>query len=288
MEALQSRGVRLEAVLDEGGAVLPVHIKGVINKSLVGVGISEKGYADFQITVRHKGGHSSQPPRHTGLGHMARVVANLERHQFKATLLPFLTSLFKTIGQNSSYPARVLLCNLWLLRPLVKAVMTRIPPAACLVRTTTAVTMAQGSPAPNVLPQASTVNVNFRPMPGTSIADVEKHIRKVVRNKSIEVQLARGTEPSPFSPTNSRAFLAIKDIAERTVPGAMVAPYLVMGGTDAHFYNPICQNIYRYAPFRVTAALLTCTHATNERVPVETLPEGVAFFKRYVRVMTKD
>ncbi|MBQ2093593.1 MAG: peptidase dimerization domain-containing protein [Ruminococcus sp.] len=47
--------------------------------------------------------------------------------------------------------------------------MTLIPPAASMVRTTTAVTMAEGSPAANVLPGKAVINVNFRIMQGDSV-----------------------------------------------------------------------------------------------------------------------
>ena len=39
----KAKGIRLDAVLDEGGAILPVHVKGVIDKDLAGIGVAEKG-----------------------------------------------------------------------------------------------------------------------------------------------------------------------------------------------------------------------------------------------------
>ena len=187
METLKSRGVHLDSVIDEGGAILPVNIKGIINKNLAGIGVGEKGYVDFEVSLHSKGGHSSQPPSHTALGHLADVIKDLEKNQFKAKMPAFIVSLFSKIGRSVSYPARIVTCNLWLLKPLIKQVMKKIPPAACMIRTTTAVTMAQGSPAANVLPQIASVTVNFRQMPGTTISDVEAHIKKVVKNKDIQV-----------------------------------------------------------------------------------------------------
>jgi len=144
--------------------------------------------------------------------------------------------------------------------------------------------MAQGSPSANVLPQKASITVNFRMMPGTSIKDVETHIRKVVRNKDIEVKLLKGKEPSRFSPTDSRCYKILEDLSMRNNPDTIVAPYLVMGGTDSCFYQPICDNIYRFAPFRVDTSLLLTTHGTNERLPVECMEDSVAFFKRYIRL----
>jgi carboxypeptidase PM20D1 len=288
METLKSRGVKLDSVLDEGGAILPVNIKGIINKNLAGIGIAEKGYADFEISINSRGGHSSQPPKHTALGQMADVIKDLENHQFKAKMLPFVSQLFSSIGRNTSYPARIVACNMGLLKPVIKAVMKKIPPAACMIRTTTAVTMSQGSPAANVLPQIASVTVNFRQMPGTTTADVEKHIRKVVRNKNINVKVLKAKEASKFSPTDSRAFKVIEDLCVADNADNIVTPYLVMGGTDACFYEPICDNIYRFSPFYVNTDLLLCTHATNEKIPVSTLKQGVSFFKSYVRYLSQN
>ncbi len=284
MNTLKERGIHLDCVLDEGGAIIPVNVKGILNdKELIGVGVAEKGYTDFEITVNSKGGHSSQPPVHSGLGELANVIKDLENHQFKSELMPFVKDLFSNIGRNCTYPARLVMCNLNLLQPVLKFAMTKIPVAACLVRTTTAVTMAQGSPAANVLPQKSSITVNFRQMPGTTVKDVENHIRKVCRNKDIEVKILKAKEASKFSPTDSRAFKIIEEICMQDNKNSIVAPYLVMGGTDACYYEPICDNIYRYAPYKVSVSLLRCTHGTNERIPVDAVAPGVAFFKKYIR-----
>lgn len=288
METLKARGVRLDCIIDEGGAILPVKIKGIMNKYLAGVGIAEKGYVDYEVSIIEKGGHSSQPPKHTGLGKLANVIKDIEGHQFKAKLSPAMMALFNKIGRNVSYPARIVTCNLWLLKPVVNAIMKRIPAAASMVRTTTAVTMAQGSPAPNVLPQKASVTVNFRQMPGTTMKDVEDHIRKVSRNKNIEIEMVKGKEASGFSPTDSRSYKVIEELCMQANPDNIVAPFLVMGGTDAYFYEPICDNIYRFAPFSVDTSLLLCTHATNERAPVSILKEGITFFKKYTRIMAGE
>ena len=125
-------------------------------------------------------------------------------------------------------------------------------------------------------------------MPGVSIADVEKHIRKSVRNKDIEVEFLVGKESSKVSPTDSKAFQTIKELAEAQNSKNLVTPFLVMGGTDAYNYEPVCENIYRFAPFVADTKLLLCTHGTNERIPIACCEDAIAFFKRYVRKMTQE
>ena len=287
MRWFKERGIKLDSVLDEGGAILEAKVDKVIDGHLAGVGIAEKGHVDFEISVNAKGGHSSQPPKHSALGELSRIVCKLENNQFKAELTPQLYSLFNEIGKNTTYPVRCVMSNLPILKPLVTKICSEIPPVASMMRTTTAVTMANGSPAPNVLPQKATVNVNFRIMPGQTIEDVEKHIRKYAGPKA-EIKMVSGKNPSKISPTDSRAFNAIREICKEMDPKAIVAPYLVMGGTDARQYEDVCDNIYRYSPFLMDTALLLTTHGTNERIPVSSLKDGVVFFKKYIRALTKD
>lgn len=285
MNYLKDKGVHLDSVVDEGGAMLPVSIKGIMNdKYLAGIGVAEKGYADYKVTVHAKGGHSSQAPKHTAVGKLADVIKDMESHQFKSNMSDDVFELFETIGKNCTYPVRLVTCNMKYMKPLIKGIMKQIPPAASFIRTTTGVTMAQGSPAANVLPQTASVTANFRMMPGTSIKDVEAHIRRVVKNKDIDVELVQGKEPSAFSPTDSRCYKIIEMLAANGDDRVIVAPYLVMGGTDACYYQPVCENIYRFAPFKAGVDLLLTTHSTNERLPVACIEEGLEFFKRYIKL----
>ena len=287
-ELLEKKGVRLDSVIDEGGAMLTAKVKGLIDANLTGIGIAEKGYADFRVTVSAKGGHSSQPPKHTAIGILSKKVLRLENHQFKAKIMPFVYNLFTSIGKRTTYVGRLVFCNLWLLKPLVLKIMTKIPPAASLVRTTTAVTMSSGSPAANVLPQKASVTINFRIMPGETIADVKRHIEKYMGGENVEIEFVKGKEPSLISPTDTRAFDTLRRLSVSLNEKNIVAPYLVMGGTDAYNYENVCDNIYRFAPFTIDTVLLLTTHSTNERIPVEQLTSGVTFFKRYIKIMSGE
>ena len=282
---LESRGIRLDSVLDEGGAILPIKVPGIIDKNLAGIGIAEKGYCDYRISLTAKGGHSSTPPNHTALGKMADVIKDIENNQFKSEITSIVDGLLDKVGRNTSFLARNLLCNAKYLKPVLKVVMSNIPQAASFVRTTTAVTMAEGSPQANVLPQKASVAVNFRVMPGQTISDVKTHLQKVIKNKNVEIELIGGQEPSNISPTDSRAFKAIEEICFRMNNKNVAAPYLVMGGTDARNYQNICDNVYRYSPFMLDPKLLGTMHGTNERIEIASFEDGLAFFKRYIKTL---
>lgn len=48
---LEENGVRLKCVVDEGGGVIPLSYKNIIDKTLVGIGVAEKGYLDVELSV---------------------------------------------------------------------------------------------------------------------------------------------------------------------------------------------------------------------------------------------
>lgn len=281
------RGIHLDSVLDEGSALLRLDIKGLIHTYIAAVGTAEKGYVDMKITMHDKGGHTSASPKHSGMAKLAEAVQDLENNQFKSHWLPFMDELLGTVGRHATLPGRMIMCNLPILRPVIKAVMSSIGESASMVRTVTSVSQCEGSPAPNVLPQRPSITTNFRMLPGDTTDDVEAHIRKVIKNKDIEIERFSRKEATKFSPTDSRAFNAIKKVEEGLHPGEVaVAPYLVMGGTDACFYEPVCDNVLRYAPFNVSLNLFLNTHATNERCPISALGEAVTFFREYIKLVS--
>jgi Gly-Xaa carboxypeptidase len=66
----------IEMILDEGG--LGVQSLGDTKRLFVLPSLVEKGYLDVSIRLRTTGGHSSKPPRHTGIGIMADLITRLE------------------------------------------------------------------------------------------------------------------------------------------------------------------------------------------------------------------
>ena len=68
---LASRRVRLDFVVDEGGAVVTGLLPGV-TRPVALVGIGEKGYLNVELIADGAGGHSSVPPPHTAVGRWRR------------------------------------------------------------------------------------------------------------------------------------------------------------------------------------------------------------------------
>ncbi|WP_204309825.1 hypothetical protein, partial [Klebsiella michiganensis] len=62
---LKKAGVTADWVLDEGMAVIDDHP--LTHKPAAIIGVAEKGYATLKVTAKAPGGHSSTPPKDTGV-----------------------------------------------------------------------------------------------------------------------------------------------------------------------------------------------------------------------------
>ena len=280
-ETLKERGVALGAVIDEGGAIVPGSTFG-IEGDIAMVGICEKGYADIKMTVRHGGGHASQPPRNSGLVQVCDAVVKLEKKQFKKRLIKPVESMFLELGKYMKFGMKFILANLWIFKPLFLAVLSKAQLTNAMVRTTTAPTMAEGSPAGNVLPQSANISVNFRMLQGETTSDVMNHIKKVSKNENIELEVLRGKEPSAISPIDNDEFALIKSVTRKVHGNIPVAPYLMVGGTDSCYFECVTDNIYCICPFKLETKDLSRIHGTNERIELAQIENGVRFFAEVV------
>ena len=280
-KTLLDRGVRLGLVIDEGGAIVPGSTFG-IEGDIGMVGVCEKGYADIKMTVRHEGGHASQPPRNSGMVQVCKAVLALESRQFKKRLIKPVEATFTELGKYMGFGMKFVLANLWITKPLLLAVFAKNKLTNAMIRTTIAPTMAEGSPAGNVLPQAANISVNFRVLQGEKIKDVLAHIKKAAKNDSLELEVLRGKEPSAISPMDNAEFGLIKSVTRKVHGEIPIAPYLMVGGTDSCYYECVTDNIYCIGPFRLDTKDLSRIHGTNERMEIGQLEKGIRFFAEII------
>lgn len=275
-EHFKQQGVEFEFVLDEGGAITEGIMKGV-SQPVAMIGVAEKGFVNVRLTVDALGGHSSQPPKNTALGILSQAIVNVEQSEFD-TDLSHSSKTFDAVGHYAPLSARLPMANLWLLEPVVTNVMLETPSSAAGIKTTIAATMASGSSKSNILPTQANAVVNVRILPGDSIASVTQHFIDVIDDDGVKVDTFMGFEPSAVSPTDSQGYQLIEKHIRRLNNDVLVAPYLVVGGTDSRHFYGLSDNIYRFMMVRLDQQGLKRFHGINEQLPVNDYLNAIAFF----------
>jgi carboxypeptidase PM20D1 len=278
---LGSRGVRPEMVLDEGGVIGRGLMPGVDRPTAL-IGIAEKGFVSVELSVQTAGGHSSMPPRQGSIGRLGAAIGRLEDSPLPARLDGPTLQLFSRMGPELPYAQRVVFANLWLTRPLVMRTLAAAPGSNAMIRTTTAPTIFQAGTKENVLPSRARAVVNFRILPGDSVAGVVAHVRRVVADTGVHVRAMEGfaSEPSPVSRTDGEPFRLLERSIRQSSPDAVVAPYLVVGGTDARHYHALSEHVYRFLPVRMDSEDLGRMHGTDERIAVRDYEASIGFYRQ--------
>ena len=154
-----------------------------------------------------------------------------------------------------------------------------------LMRTTCAVTKMEGSKAFNVLPPVAKAGMNLRLLGEDTAKTAVAHIKKVIKNDKIEVQIHDAMEPSGYSDTDCKEWKLLKEVIHTTWPDAIVSPYLMRACSDSRHYSRITDKIYKFSAMALSKEERGMIHGNNERVPVETMLKTVAFYTRLIRCL---
>jgi carboxypeptidase PM20D1 len=281
---LKKRGIRFEMVLDEGGTIKTDGVAG-LKQPVALVGIAEKGHISLRLTARGEGGHSSMPPKKTSIGLLASALERLQRKPFEATLKGPVGQMLRYLGPEMPFGQRLAIANQWLFGPILIREFSKTPSGMASLHTTIAPTIFKAGVKDNVLPIDATAVVNLRILSGDSLRGVIDYVRKAIDNPDIEIESLGefDAEPSVVSPPDAAAFQQLHQTIKSCYPGVLVAPYLMLGATDARHYQPLSENVYRFTPFQLDEEDLKRSHGTNERIRTDTYLEMIRFYATLIK-----
>jgi carboxypeptidase PM20D1 len=138
-----------------------------------------------------------------------------------------------------------------------------------LVRTTLAITMVKGSSATNIIANSASAVANIRTLPGESTEKIVERVKRTVADDTIEISVIDDSIRSRVSRI-------------RQVFAAVPTPYLMTGGSDALYYEAICDHVYRFTPAIMNASELQRMHNVDERFSLENLGKAIDFYQALI------
>jgi carboxypeptidase PM20D1 len=277
---LLERGVAVDFVLDEGGAVVQGQFPGVTEPTAV-IGIAEKGVATIELRSVEPGGHAAHPPRsgRTATARLARAILRVSR-AVPAGLPPTAYPMFAALGRRARGILGLAYRHPRLFRSiLLRALATGSDEANALIRTTRVVTRLRGAAADNVLPEVALAFVNMRIAVGSTIDAEVDRIRRDIADDGIVVRVVRGTDPPPVAPATGRPWDRLVTALASSHPDAVAVPYAMLGATDGRHFTRLTPTVYRFTPFELTKAELAGLHAIDESIRVDAYLRGIAFYR---------
>jgi carboxypeptidase PM20D1 len=287
---LAQRGVRLAFVLDEGSIIAERLVPGVAPPAAL-IGLAEKGFLTVRLVAAGEGGHSSMPPpERSAVGRLAEALVRLERDPMPADLRPPASAMLDALAPYMPVSLRVAVANRWLFQPFLVRRLEGSAAGNAMVRTTTAATVLSAGSKENVLPAEATAHVNFRLLPGDTVEAVLRHVETALKGLGVRVEpdLRTAREPSAVSDAGAEGYGAIATSIRQVFPDAVVAPALVVAGTDSRHYARISQDIYRFLPVRLGPEDLARIHGANERITVDGYADLIRFYVQLLRTAAAD
>jgi acetylornithine deacetylase/succinyl-diaminopimelate desuccinylase-like protein len=258
---------------------------------------TEKMYADYQLTVINRGGHSSLPRTDNAIYQLAAGLLRIDRYSFPVELNEVTRAYFERMARARSgemaADMRAIVANPGDVQAATR--LSREPDLNALMRTTCVATRLDGGHANNALPQRAAAVVNCRILPGHSKEEVRKELIRVVDDPAITVRYVaddgaisdtapeqRALPPSPLLPE-------VLEPLESTVaaiwPGLPVVPFMNASATDGIYTRAAGLPTYGVAGLAVDRDDMHA-HGRDERLRVTAFYRGNKFFYRYLKALT--
>ena len=207
---------------------------------------------------------------------LTAAVARLGAHEWPVRLTPTMEVLLGTVGELSG--TEVTPDNA---RALVDEFGGATRMLGAVISNTVNPTMLSAGYKVNVVPTEATAHVDGRSLPGYE--DEFFDTLSELIGEGIDVEYLSNQPPweTPYDG-------ALVDAMHRSLlaedPDAIVAPYLMSGGTDAKHFRKLGMRSYGFAPLRLPADLdfTALFHGVDERVPTDALEFGVRVLDRFL------
>ncbi|HET7356313.1 MAG TPA: M20/M25/M40 family metallo-hydrolase [Nocardioidaceae bacterium] len=260
-----------EAVGEVGGFSTTVR-----GKRLYLIEAAEKGMAWMRLTAKGNAGHGSMRHPDNAVTELAAAVARLGRHEWPVRLTPSMQVLLSAVGEIAGVEAAP---------ENAEALVDEFGPAAraigAVIRNTTNPTMLGAGYKVNVVPGEATAHVDGRFLPGYEDEFFDTLAELLGERISVDYVSRQHALESTFE---GRLADAITTSILAEDPDAVVAPYLMFGGTDAKHWKKLGIRSFGFAPLRLPADLdfTALFHGVDERVPVDALEFGSRVFDRFL------
>lgn len=241
---------------------------------------AEKGMAWLRLTARGRAGHGSMINHDNAVTRLTTAVARIGAHEWPVRLTPTMRVLLATVADLAGTEATPENAE-----QLVEEFGDAARMIGAVLRNTTNPTMLDAGYKVNVIPTEATAHVDGRFLPGYEdefFATLDELCGDGVSYDFV------AHEPPWEMPYDGRVVDAMTASLLAEDPDALVAPYLMSGGTDAKYFTRLGMRTYGFAPLRLPADLdfTALFHGVDERVPVDALEFGARVFDRFLTSVT--
>ena len=260
-----------EAVGEVGGFSTTVR-----GRRLYLIEAAEKGMAWMRMTARGNAGHGSMVHPDNAVTSLTAAVARIGQHEWPVRLTPTMQVLLAAVAELAGTEAGPDNAE-----ELIEEFGSAARMLGAVIRNTVNPTMLEAGYKVNVVPGEATAHLDGRFLPGYE----DEFLATLAELAGPDVQIEHLTKMDGLeTPYDGLLAEAMTGSILEEDPEAVVAPYLMSGGTDAKHWERMGIRSFGFAPLRLPADLdfTALFHGVDERVPVDALEFGARVFDRFL------
>ncbi len=251
---------------------------------------AEKSYIDYRLEVTNPGGHSSAPREDNAIAQLAGALSRIAAHRFEPELNDITLAYFQQAANLEKDAQKAAAMRAFAANPKdpeALRVLRSDPYLIGRTATTCVPTMIEGGHAPNALPQRASAVVNCRVFPGRSFEEIQAELAVVADEPALTITDMSGDETTqaPASPYNPAFVGAFK----RALYGAWgempIIPMQASGASDSMWYRALGVPSYG-ASSTFMKESDDFSHGLNERVPINNIRPGLAYYQALLQDLT--
>jgi acetylornithine deacetylase/succinyl-diaminopimelate desuccinylase-like protein len=235
---------------------------------------AEKGMAWMRLTAKGAAGHGSMRHPDNAVTALTAAVARIGAHEWPVRLTPSMKVLLGSVAELAGTEATPENAE-----QLVEEFGSAARMLGAVIKHTTNPTMLQAGYKVNVVPQEATAHVDGRFLPGYEDEFFDTLAELVGDRVRVDYVSRQNGLETTFDGDLVDAMTA--SLLEED-PDALVAPYLMSGGTDAKHWDKLGIRCFGFAPLRLPDDLdfTALFHGIDERVPTDALEFGARVLDR--------
>ena len=273
-----------ELALNEGGSLLVA--PDLSRMEAVQIGVAEKTFQSYRLTVKGKGGHSSVPPTDVDpVVTLARALQRIGELRFPAKVIPEAREGIALSARSEKPPLSDALkraAETGKVSPEDDAVISKDRLANAQVRTTCVTTMLKAAPQDNVLPTTAEATVNCRILPDETREQTQTRLTQAIADAAVDLKPTEDFYSAKPSPIAGAVNDAVHTSARAIWGDVAVVHAMGTGATDSRHLREVGIQSYGLggAPgTREDARAGRAAHGADERRPIRWIGDGVRFLR---------
>jgi acetylornithine deacetylase/succinyl-diaminopimelate desuccinylase-like protein len=245
-----------------------------------GVEVTQKVPLWLRLVASGEPSHGSTPRVTSSVSRLLAALSKIDAYEFEPRIIPAVATYFRALAETESEPKRGQFLNLdqSVRDPaFLRQLQLESPFLHALTRNTCAVTRLEGSNKINVVPPEAAAEIDCRLLPDQDQEEFVAQLKSIIGDSQVAIETMMSFTPA-VSSTDTELYRAIETVCQEHFPTARVIPMVSTGFTDSHFFRDLGIVSYGFDPTIIPTDIESTIHGNDERVPVESVRQGVRRF----------